>query len=505
MQIRLRKGSLADQKADLIAVGVFQEGKRVAKESLSVLPKPLAEEIRLFLEREKFEPSLGSSFFVRSVSGEPGHSILVVGLGKKQEEIGEETVRQFAAVAVNVAKQTHTKKIVVAVDPSWVDGAEKACLCGKALAEGAHLAAYEFAKYKSETKSGTVEAMDLFSENLKQARALEDGVKIGTWYARATAEARDLVNEPAKHLRPSDLVKAARKIGTASKGKISIRVFTETQLEKMGAGGLLGVSRGSDEDAFLVHLVYKPLKAKQRIALVGKAVTFDSGGMSLKPADAMMTMKCDMSGAAAVLGAFSVLCELRPNVEVHGIFGACENLPSGKAIVPGDVLRALNGKTIEVLNTDAEGRLTLADTLTYASRQKPDVLIDLATLTGACIVALGEEVAGVMSDDSNLSDRLLACAGKAGEKMWRLPLESSYAKLLKSEVADLKNITGTSRYGGALTAGLFLKEFVPEGLSWAHIDIAGPAFAEKPLNPYTKHGGTGFGVRTLLEYLRSVK
>ena len=216
----------------------------------------------------------------------------------------------------------------------------------------------------------------------------------------------------------------------------------------------------------------------------------------------MMTMKCDMAGAAAVLGLFSVIEELAPNAEVHGIFAACENMPSGKAIRPGDILTLMNGKTLEILNTDAEGRVTLADALTYAVKQEPSVIIDLATLTGACMVALGEEITGLMSNNEALAEKLKCAAVEAGELVWELPLEKRYKKEIESEVADYKNIPST-RYGGALTAGLLLEEFV-EGKPWAHLDIAGPAFTEKPLNAYAKKGGTGHGVRTLIEYLRGI-
>ena len=216
----------------------------------------------------------------------------------------------------------------------------------------------------------------------------------------------------------------------------------------------------------------------------------------------MMTMNCDMARAAAVLGFFSALAQLRPRVEVHGIVAATENMPSGKAIRPGDVVKASNGKTIEILNTDAEGRLTLADALTYAKKLEPTALVDLATLTGACVVALGEEITGLMSNNDNLAGSILGAAHRAGEKMWRMPLEKRYRSLVESDIADLRNIA-TTRYGGSLTAGLFLEEFV-DGLPWAHLDIAGPAFAEKPMASYIGKGGTGHGVRTLVELVEGM-
>jgi leucyl aminopeptidase len=299
---------------------------------------------------------------------------------------------------------------------------------------------------------------------------------------------------------PKTLMERAKDIAKGV-GSIRVRVYDKERLEKMGAGGLLGVAQGSIHEPYLVHMIYKPEKpAKKKLALVGKAVTFDSGGLSLKPSQYMETMKCDMGGSAAVLGAFASLADLKPSVEVHGIFGAAENMPSGEAIRPGDVLTAMNKKTIEVLNTDAEGRLTLADTLSYAVKQKPDAIIDLATLTGACVVALGEEITAVMGNNEALSEKVLAASKVTGEKMWPMPLEKNYKKLLKSDIADLKNIGG--RYGGALTAGLFLQEFVQD-VPWVHLDIAGPAFAERPMNAYTPKGASGHPVRTLLELIRT--
>jgi leucyl aminopeptidase len=248
-------------------------------------------------------------------------------------------------------------------------------------------------------------------------------------------------------------------------------------------------------------MVYKPAsRVRKKIALVGKAVTFDSGGLSLKPADYMTSMKIDMAGAADVIAVFSILSELAPKHEIHGIFGAVENMPSGSAIRPGDVVHALNKKSIEILNTDAEGRVTLADTLSFACKKKPDMIIDLATLTGACMVALGEEITGVMSNNPELANKILVAANAAGEKMWELPLEKNYRPLIKSDIADVKNIGG--KYGGALTAGLFLQEFVNKEIPWAHLDIAGPSFAERPINAFEQKGATGHGVRTLIEFIR---
>ncbi len=264
----------------------------------------------------------------------------------------------------------------------------------------------------------------------------------------------------------------------------------------------LGVAVGSDKPPKFIHLSYKPRRPSKKIVLIGKGITFDTGGLSLKSSEHMETMKLDMSGAAAVLAVFAAIPSLIIKSEVVGIIAACENMPSGKALKPGDILKALNGKTIEVLNTDAEGRLTLADAISYALiKEKPDEIIDLATLTGACMVALGQEIAGCFGNNDILLQNIEKHAKLTGENIWRMPLYREYSDLIKSPIADIKNIQ-TGRYGGAITAALFLSEFVGK-TPWVHLDIAGPAYTEKD-SPLTPSGGTGFGVRLLLEYLVSL-
>jgi leucyl aminopeptidase len=266
----------------------------------------------------------------------------------------------------------------------------------------------------------------------------------------------------------------------------------------MGMGAFLGVAAGSEQPPQFIHLTYTPARPRKRVVVIGKGITFDAGGLDLKTAEGMLRMKDDMSGAAAVLGIMRALPQLAPAVEVHGLVAATENMPSGTAIRPGDVLRAMNGTTIEVGNTDAEGRLTLADALCYArERVQPDEMIDLATLTGACVVALGPQCSGLFANDQALARRLLAAAETAGERVWQLPLIEEYREGLKSEVADINNVG--QRGGGAITAGLFLKEFAGE-TPWAHLDIAGPAFTERD-TPLAPKGGTGVAVRTILAYL----
>jgi leucyl aminopeptidase len=293
---------------------------------------------------------------------------------------------------------------------------------------------------------------------------------------------------------------ARRAAEIAEDGGLGLRVMERAECAKMGMGAFVGVAQGSEEPPKFIHLTYTPKgRPRRRVVLIGKGITFDSGGLDLKTADGMLRMKDDMSGAAGVLGIFQALPQLRPPVEVHGLIAATENMPSGTAQRPGDIVRAMNGLTIEIGNTDAEGRLTLADALAYAVREiKPDEMVDMATLTGAVVIALGQGLSGVMASDDALATRLLAAAETAGERMWRLPLHEEYKDGLKSEVADLNNIS-SQRGAGAIVAGLFMREFT-EGVPWAHLDIAGTAFTEREL-PLGPKGATGVGVRTLLGYL----
>ncbi|NQV89366.1 MAG: leucyl aminopeptidase [Parcubacteria group bacterium] len=497
MDISVQKGDLIQQECDMLVLGAFEGGKE---------PYGAAGEVneelngRLFgyWKAEKFKAKQGEIFLMRTDEKIPAKRVLVVGLGKN-EDFCVDSVRQAAATSLSVAKQMRCKKVVSVLHGAGY-GDLQARDCARAMVEGVRLVDYKFAKYKKD-KSKAPEKFEIVSKDGRAVKAAQRGVVDGEAAAAGTVFARDLVNTPGQDMHPDTLVEAANQIAHG-KGSIRVRVYNKEKLQKMGAGGILGVAQGSECPPYLVHMVYTPKKpSKKKVALVGKAVTFDSGGLSLKPAGSMETMKIDMAGSAVVLGVFSVIDQWAPKAEVHGIFGAVENMPSGKAIRPGDVLTAMNKKTIEVLNTDAEGRLTLADTLSFAVKQKPDFIIDLATLTGACVVALGEEITAVMGNNPELSQRILTAASGAGEKMWEMPLEKNYRKLIDSDIADLKNIG--SRWGGCLTAGLFLQEFVDK-VPWAHLDIAGPAYAERVIDPYTKKGATGHGVRTLLELLREL-
>ena len=366
------------------------------------------------------------------------------------------------------------------------------------------LGLYTFHVYKTVSPAARIAKdvqIDLLGLPAKEKAAWAKVIERARTLAEAIMLTRDLVNTPSGDMYPIRLADVAATTVAGVDG-CSAQPLTAERMAELGMEATLAVGRGSLHESRGMHLTYKPKgRARKRIVVVGKAVTFDSGGLSIKTADGMMTMKIDMAGAASVIGLFKVLPLLKLPIEVHGIFLGVENMPSGNAYRPGDVVKAMNGKTIEVLNTDAEGRLTLADALSYAVTLKPDQIIDLATLTGACVVALGEEIAGLFSSDVTLAKGLLRASERAHEPVCELPLYAPYQELITSKIADLKNIGG--RAGGAMTAALFLSHFV-EKIPWAHLDIAGPSYAERETRVDQPVGGTGFGVRLLVRYLQGL-
>ena len=303
-----------------------------------------------------------------------------------------------------------------------------------------------------------------------------------------------MANEPAAYATPTKLAQISQNIEG-----IETQVYDYKKIEEMGMGAFLAVAKGSIEPPKFIHMKYVPQNPKKRIAIIGKGLCFDSGGLDLKPANSMLTMRDDMSGSAIVIGVMKAIAQLKPDVEVHGIIAACENMPGAGAYKPGDILTAMNGKTIEVDNTDAEGRLTLADALCYACNLKVDEVFDIATLTGACMVALGTVASGIMGNNEELIEKIIETGKTTGEKFWQLPMWQEYRDNMDSDIADMKN-TGT-RYGGASAAGMFLKEFVNDEVKWVHLDIAGTAFLEKPQGEYYSKGSTACGLKTLIKYI----
>ena len=483
----LSSAAPAKVAADVLAVPVFSG--RVLGPGGKALDAATGGSLEAFMTEAGFEGKAEETLAVPA--GKLGvKGALLVGLGN-EKTVSADRIRRAAAAVVR--RSPKAKTVATTLLDTVPSGGDRAA-AAQALAEGAALGAYKFLRYKQKSDAPALERLIVLG---KKDAAIQQGLDRGLAVAGAVAWARDLVNEPAGAMTPTQLAEEARR--AAEQGGLGIEVLDEVEIANQGLGGLLGVSLGSEQPPRLVKLTYDPGgKPRGTVALVGKGITFDSGGLSLKPAEGMETMKTDMSGAAAVIGAMSVLRAAGVPTRVIGFVPTTENMPGGRAIKPGDVLKIRNGKTVEVLNTDAEGRLILADGLSLAAEEKPDAVIDLATLTGACMVALGIKVAGLMGNDDRWIDQVRSAADRAGESVWPLPLPQEYRKDLDSEIADLKNISG-GRYGGALTAGLFLSEFTGD-VPWAHLDIAGPARAPSD-DGYIAKGGTGFGVRTLVEVL----
>ncbi|HET9723738.1 MAG TPA: leucyl aminopeptidase [Actinomycetota bacterium] len=425
------------------------------------------------------------------IDGLAARSILLVGVGKRAEA-GVDAVRRAAG---KVARQL-SKRGSVATTLAQAGG-RNAAGAVQAVVEGLILGAYRFDRYKS-TKDDppALERVTVLGPARWDARAAKAAIEQARIVSESATWARDLVNTPARDMTPAALAKAAEVM--AKDVGLQVKVWDEKQLERGGFGGILGVGQGSVNPPRMIELAYRGAAAtKAPVALSGKGISFDSGGLSIKPAEGMETMKGDMGGAASILGTMRAIALLKPKINVIAAIPSAENMPSGSATRPGDVLHHRGGKTSEVLNTDAEGRLVLADALAYLSEKEPRVIVDTATLTGACMVALGEELWGVFGTDRGLVRDLLAAGDAAGEPGWELPLYRPYRRLIDSPVADVKNIG--KRYGGAITAALFLADFVGD-VPWAHVDIAGPAFAEKAGDLFPK-GATGVPVRTLVAYV----
>lgn len=503
MNITAREGNILDIKCDLAVFGVFL-GTQEWSGALRQADKALGGIILASSAEEDFGGKNGEIVAVHTHGKIAASRVVIVGLGAKKS-FGAEAARRAAAAAVRYAARFGAREIVAPLFPGGLTPFSMA----QAMTEGALLADYNYLAFKPHEakrllKHGVI-TLSLIEDEATRLRPAEKGIAIGEIMSRATIYARDLVNEPAGRMTPRHLLEHAQRI-VANNRNTKLKVLDRDACAKLGMNAFLAVASGSDEAPYFLHLTYRPdklPKAAKKIALVGKGITFDSGGLSLKPSEAMESMKGDMAGAASVLGLFSVLDDLEIGAEVHGLIAACENMPSGKAMRVGDIVTAMDGKSIEVLNTDAEGRMALADCLSYAEKKiRPDYVVDIATLTGACVSALGPDIAGLMGTDQNLLLKLERSAEESGEPVWRLPLPEDYSSFVVGDHSDLRN-TSRIRWGGAITAGLFLKEFAGTML-WAHLDIAGPFFAERESAPYLKKGGTGFGVRLLLNWLKSL-
>jgi len=477
--IEFRGNLFGEGSADGLAVAVtegrgFDESGRWVVAHLPWLEK--------HLDDADFTGKSGQVVVVPGGEGVPYRRVALIGVGA---DPGIEQVRRAAGLAAKALDRMPT--VATSLHEFPVSGA------AEAVGLGFVLGSYGFYRHKSEPKPSALATVVLLDGD----RDSVDAAKRGATIADGVTIARDLINTPSIGKSPATLADFASQL--AAEAGLRARVLDEKQIESEGLGGLRGVSLGASNPPRLVELWYEPDDPKAFLAVVGKGIVFDSGGLSLKTAEGMETMKTDMSGAAAVFGAMKVIAALGLPVKVLGIAPLTENMPGGGALRPGDVLTARNGKTIEVLNTDAEGRLVLADGLSLAAEHEPDLIVDLATLTGACMVALGEKIAGLFGADEPAA-LVEAAAAAAGERVWRLPIPDDYRKNIDSDIADMKN-TGT-KYGGAISAALLLKEFIGD-VPWVHLDIAGPARATEAEHYLTK-GGTGFGVRTLVQLARDM-
>ncbi len=481
---------------ELLAVPVYQspqkDGAPVFGPGCDVIDVALHGGLARFLREADFTGKPGETLAVPTNGALTAKAAILVGVGKRADITIDGLRRAAAAIAQRARTVSTLATTLIDATPESVDRADAT----QAITEGLLLGAYQFTVYKSEPKPTKLKTVKLLT---KASKTVDAAIARGVTIANAVNWSRDLQNEPSANKPPAVIAEVAK---TLLRGKnVQVRVFSEAQLESMGCGGIIGVGQGSEQRPCLLQMSYKPKGATATLALVGKGVVFDTGGISIKPADGMDTMKTDMSGAAAVIATMSTLSALGVKVNVIGFAPLVENMPSGSAYRPGDVLRFRNGKTAEILNTDAEGRLILADALSLAVEANVDAIVDAATLTGACMVALGDKIAGLMGNHDGWSQSVRNAADRVGESVWPLPLPTEYKKLIESPVADIQNIGG--RYGGAITAGLFLQEFVAD-TPWVHLDIAGPSRASAD-DGYTPKGGTGFVVRTMIEVAEQFK
>ena len=493
MDITYGSHSVLDTKCELAVFCVFHD---LGKSSLvRAIDRITENRLTHSAADENFSGKKGQSLLFDTRDEMPAKRILLLGIGDKSA-LDAATYRNMSARAIRVAMARGAKR--VAIEVIRHRNAETAF---QLAAEGIGLGDYSFDKYKKrDAGTRAVASVTLHSSgksNSKRTKAARAGIRRGKIVGAAIAKARDLVNEPAAFMTPKQVAAEAKEL--AKHKSLTLRVYSAAECKALGMNMFLAVGQGSKQQPQMIHLRYKPTKkAKRRIALVGKGVTFDSGGYSLKPSSAMEDMKIDMAGSAAVISAMGAIAQIAPPVEVHAVAACCENLVSGNAYKLGDVLRAMDGTTVEINNTDAEGRLTLGDAITFVrTKIKPDEILDFATLTGACMVALGPTIAGVMSTNEPMVKRWFDAASQTGEAMWRLPLAPELKSQLKSNIADLRN-TG-ERYGGAITAGLFLKHFAKD-TPWLHVDLAGPASSTKTAGAVCR-GGTGFAVATIVAFV----
>jgi leucyl aminopeptidase len=495
MRVEVKNGRADTESAEVLVL-THCEGEALAKADAMLLDKMLRGGLRDLLDTKEFEGKANEVLLYHTQGHVPAKRLLLVGLGKKKD-LTLDGFRQAMGYAAKRVRQSKAETFVVALPTvapkgcSWVEVAQ-------AMAEGAMLGSYQFTAYRSEkSPASDVRLMRILAQQKSQLRQLAEGIRRGQTTAEATAFVRDLCNHPSNVMTPTRIASEAKAI--AKEVGVSLKVLEQKDMEQLGMGALLGVARGSHEPPKFIVLEYNGSRKKDErpVVFVGKTITFDTGGISLKPAENMEHMKADMTGGAEVLASLRAAARLKLPLRLISILPVAENMPGGQAMKPGDIVTTLSGKTVEVQNTDAEGRLILSDGLAYALRYKPAALVDIATLTGACVVALGQFAIGMFGTDAKLKDNVRKAGLKAGERVWEMPLWEEYFEQLKSDVADMRNIGG--RGGGMITAALFLSKFVGDS-PWVHLDIASTDWSERE-RAYIPKGPTGIGTRLLIQYL----
>lgn len=498
MNIEVETGRILEKEYELLVLGIFEDEE--VEGLAEQIDKVLNQEITKILKAKEFEGKPKQTSLLHTHGRIGIRRILLVGLGKR-EEFNLEVARIASGKAAQITRELGVKSYATTIIGDY----ERLSLSRvvESIVEGCELALYQFDRYKTKDEEGKKEIDELivFAESLESIGEVERSISTAQIIDRGVSLARDIANTPSSDATPSNIAEEAKKI--SKENRIKCTILEAKDIEKLGMGGIINVARGSQQPPRLVIMEYKGEEEARPIVLVGKGITFDSGGISIKQSLKMEEMKYDKSGAATVIAVMQTVAQLQLPLNIIGITPLTENLPSGSAYKPGDILRIYNKKTVEVISTDAEGRLIMADALAYASKYKPQATIDLATLTGACVIALGGVATGLLSNNDDLKRRVKEAGEVTGERVWELPLWKEYEEQLKSEVADMKNVGG--RPAGVITAALFLSNFVD--YPWVHLDIAGTAWTQEgsPEKSYIPKGATGVGVRLIIEVLRSWK
>lgn len=498
MKIDMQSQTITDFEGDTIIVNLFQ-GVKSPDGATGAADRTLGGSISKLIADGEIDGKLGEIALLHHCGNLKAGKVIVVGLGKK-DDLDYDGVRKAAAAAAQKAKEIRARNVGTVVHGAGVGNLEP-MRAAQAVVEGTVLSLYTFNEYKKKDNDHQISTFSIVEKERSKASKFRMGIQLGRILAESQNISRDLINEPANNLTPEKLLARVRRLirDLRLQESIQCQCFDKKTLERMGMGALLAVAQGSSHEAKFIVLRIKKIK-KPLVCLIGKTVTFDSGGISIKPSAGMGSMKGDMAGGAVAIGTTLAIARAKNKVNLMTLIPAVENMPSGDAYRPGDIVRAMNANTIEIVSTDAEGRLTLADAIAYGEKEGARIIIDIATLTGGCAVALGNSIAAVMGNNQKLINKVIESSKKTGEGFWQLPLHEEYKKQIKSDVADIKNSGG--RNASTITAGLFLQAFV-EKAKWIHIDVAGKELADKK-SFYTPVGGTGFGVRTLYEFLREL-